>query len=188
MNAGPGPARLQLQTGADCALAIGPYPRFHYDARGGGGTGELGDPAGATEQALQFPAQGLSIPPLTWRTTRVLGVPLPPGLSITIAATHLAGSLDPATGAVTLRFQARFRFRMAGLYQAPDLLIDTQLTTGVAQGRRHGGAGQALDDDGGALLVGVAMVPPSGDPWLDRFLGLPDEALAMLRCSFTPIA
>ena len=34
------------------------------------------------------------------------------------------------------------------------------------------------------LLVGVAIVPPCGDPWLDRLLGLPDEALAMLRCSF----
>ena len=43
-------------------------------------------------------------------------------------------------------------------------------------------------DDGGALLVGVAMVPPSGDPWLDHFLGLPDEALAMLRCSMAPVA
>jgi len=32
--------------------------------------------------------------------------------------------------------------------------------------------------------VGVASVPPCGDPWLDRLLGLPDEALAMLRCSF----
>jgi len=36
-----------------------------------------------------------------------------------------------------------------------------------------------------ALLVGVATVDPSGDPWLDRFLGLPDEALALLRCQLT---
>jgi hypothetical protein len=48
--------------------------------------------------------------------------------------------------------------------------------------------GQPLGDDGGALLVGVAMVPPSGEPWLDHFLGLPDEALAMLRCTMAPVA
>jgi hypothetical protein len=28
----------------------------------------------------------------------------------------------------------------------------------------------------------VATVAPSGETWLDRFLGLPDEALAVLRC------
>jgi hypothetical protein len=32
------------------------------------------------------------------------------------------------------------------------------------------------------------MVPPSGDAWLDRFLGLPDEALAVLRCRITNVA
>jgi hypothetical protein len=36
-------------------------------------------------------------------------------------------------------------------------------------------------------LVGVATIAPSGDPWLDRFLGLPDEALALLRCRFGPL-
>jgi hypothetical protein len=25
-------------------------------------------------------------------------------------------------------------------------------------------------------------VEPTGEAWLDRFLGLPDEALAVLRC------
>ena len=117
-----------------------------------------------------------------------MGLPLPPGLSITIAPTLLAGRLHATTGDVTLRFQARFRFRLTGLYQPPDLLIDTQLSTGLVQGQRHSAVGQPLGDDGGALLVGVAVVPPSGDLWLDRFLSLPDEALAMLRCSMTLVA
>ena len=188
MNTGSVPTRLKLQTGADCALAIGRYPQFRYDARGGGGTGELDAPAGSSHQGLRFAAEDLSIPALTWQTTRILGLPLPPGLSITIAPTLLAGRLNGATGEVTLRFQARFRFRLGGLYQAPDLLVDTQLGTGLVQGQRHSAVGQPLGDDGGSLLVGVAMVPPSGDPWLDHFLGLPDEALAMLRCSMAPVA
>jgi len=31
-------------------------------------------------------------------------------------------------------------------------------------------------------LVGLATVPATGEGWLDRFLQLPDEALAVLRC------
>ena len=42
--------------------------------------------------------------------------------------------------------------------------------------------GVPLDRDGRGVLVGTATVEPTGEAWLDRFLGLPDEALAMLRC------
>ena len=35
------------------------------------------------------------------------------------------------------------------------------------------------------MLVGVAQVKPCGEGWLDRFLGLPDEALAVLECQLT---
>ena len=55
----------------------------------------------------------------------------------------------------------------------------------VASRRRHRARGQVLDAAGSGVLVGVATVPPSGDAWLDRFLGLPDEALAVLRCRIT---
>ena len=49
-------------------------------------------------------------------------------------------------------------------------------------GVRHRGCGRPLNAAGEALLVGVARVAPSGDAWLDRFLGLPDDALAVLQC------
>jgi hypothetical protein len=176
------PAPIQLLTLAGCGLAIGGYPRFRYDGRGGGGLGELGPPAADGRQPLRFPAAGLAIPELNARTTRLLGLPLPPGLAIAIAAEELAGSLCPASGSLQLRFRARFRFRIAGLYRAPDLLVDTELGTGPLRSRRHRLEGRPLDGRGEALLVGVAVVPPSGDRWLDRFLGLPDEALALLRC------
>ena len=179
-----GVATLQLGTSKGCGLAIGAYPHFSYDASGGGGTGELGRGPADGPRTVSFEPSTLLIPPLNWRTTRVLGLPLPPGLEIAIAPEQLAGSIDSATGAVQLRFRASFRFRITGLYRAPDLLIDTLLSTGSAQGQRHRAQGQPMDADGTALLVGVASVPPCGDPWLDRLLGLPDEALAMLRCSF----
>lgn len=176
---------LRLSTGEGCGLVIGAYPRFRYDARGGGGLGELGPTNQAGLQALEFDPMALPIPPLNRRTTRFLGLPLPPGLSISIEAEQLAGSLDSATGALALRFQARFHFAIGSLYRAPPLLIDTQLSSGAVRSRRHNTCGAPLSADGSALLVGVAMIPPSGEAWLDRFLGLPDEALAVLCCRLT---
>ena len=172
----------RLVTLAGCGLAIGGYPRFRYNACGGGGVGQVARPDASGWQALEFDPAALQIPPLESRTTRFLGLPLPPGLVIEIAPERLAGRLQPATGVLQLRFQARFRFRIGGLYRAPDLVIDTELSTEPLRSRRHRLEGRRLKAEGEALLVGVATVSPSGDPWLDRFLGLPDEALALLRC------
>ncbi len=187
MSAWPSSGQLQLSTTSGCGLAIAGYPHFRYDARGGGGLGRLDTPDVTGKQELVFAPESLVIPPLCWRTTRVLGLPLPPGLTIRIEPEELAGHWDPATASLALRFRARFHLNLAGLYQPPALQIDTVLSSTAAQGLRHRASGQPLGADGQALLVGVATVPPSGDPWLDRFLGLPDEALAMLRCSFVPV-
>jgi len=173
---------LQLTTEAGCGLAIGRYPRFRYNARGGGGSGQLEAPDGEGWRPLVFPPEGLAIPALTWRTTRVLGLPLPPGLSISIAPQRLEGRWQQESGAVQLEFLARFVFAVAGLYRAPDLIVGTRLVTAEARGQRHSAVGVPLDQDGRGVLVGVAVVEPTGEAWLDRFLGLPDEALAVLRC------
>ena len=171
---------LHLHTLAGCRLVIGRYPPFGYDARGGGGPGiGWGD-------SLQFPAETLTIPPLNTATTRFLGLPLPPGLSIAISAEELAGSWERQSGAIALHYRARFRFRAAlagrALYAPPDLQIACTLSSGSAQGQRHRAHGCPLSADGRARLVGVARVEPCGDALLDRFLGLPDEALAVLEC------
>lgn len=173
---------LQLSTEVGCGLAIGRYPRFRYDARGGGGSGQLEAPDGAGWRPLAFAPEGLVIPALTWRTTRVLGLPLPPGLSISITPERLEGRWQQESGAVELEFLARFLFAVAGIYQAPALIVSTRLVTGEARGQRHSAVGEPLDPGGRGVLVGVATVEPTGEGWLDRFLGLPDEALAVLRC------
>jgi hypothetical protein len=178
-------ATVELTTQAGCALVIGRYPRFSYDANGGGGRAQQGPCDADGWQALVFDPASLVIPELNWRTTRFLGLPLPPGLAIAVLPEQLQGRWQPTSGAVQLRFRARFRFKLAAQVAAPDLIVDTQLVTASVQGQRHRGQGQPLNAGGEALLVGVATVQPSGEPWFDRFLGLPDEALALMRCRIT---
>lgn len=179
---------MRIETLPGCRLLIGRYPAFLYDASGGGGAG-AGQTGGG---ALEFMAEGLTVPPLNGASTRFLGLPLPPGLEIAITAQQLGGTWQPDTGLVNLEFRARFRFRLGvgnlDLYRAPDLRIACALTTGASCGQRHRAEGQALDQRGQGVLVGVATVAPSGDAWLDRFLGLPDEALAVLHCRIHPSA
>jgi hypothetical protein len=180
---------VQLTTASGCSLAIGPFPRFSYDARGGGGSGLLLPLDAEGRRPLHFSAGELRIPPLTGRTGRCLGLPLPPGLQIRILPERLQGWLDPASGSVQLHFQARFLFSAGRFYQAPPLWVDTMLTSATpacpVPVRWGEVEGQAREPDGALTLVGVAPVAPSGDRWFDSFLGLPSEALALLRCQLT---
>lgn len=181
------PTAVRLRTAAGCSLAIGAYPRFQYDASGGGGQGVLDASDTRGRRLLQLPQDQLVIPPLNRRTARWLGLPLPPGLEVRILPEKLEGWLEPANGAVQLHFQAHFVFSAAGIYQAPPLWVDTLLTSGVvphaAVPARWGQpTGQARGEDGTLILVGVAPVAPSGDRWFDRLMGLPTMALAVLRC------
>lgn len=182
MTEDPLPTALELLTLEGCRLVIGRYPAFAYNGRGGGGRSEPSAAPVCHQQMLRFQVSRLRIPPLDGRSARFLGLPLPPGVAVAIQPVQLEGWLDRSAGTVQLRFQARFQLRLGPRYRAPDLWIDTQLSTGPVVGRRHRAHGQALAADGTAVLVGVADVAPSGEGWLDRVLGLPDEALAVLRC------
>jgi len=183
----PGPWRLDTLDG--CELAIGGYPLFRYDARGGGAVGEAQACAGGDGLELMFPLEGITIPPLDGRTTTVLGLPLPPGLSISIVPQALTGQLQTTSGELQLWFRAAFRFRIrvGRLWQLapPDLSVEAQLSSGGCRSLRHQRQGEARNGHGNTTVAGVATVPPCGAPWLDRFLGLPDEALAVLRCRLT---
>jgi len=178
-------AECRLHTLAGCELVIAGYPRFTYNALGGCAAGNC-SPNANGELELQFASEHTAIPPLNGRSTRFLGLPLPPGLSIAIHPEALSGRVDPGSGRVTLQFRSRFRFQLrAGTtvhYQAPDLVVDTQLTTETISSQRHQRQGRRLDHNNRAVLVGTALITPCGESWLDRFLGLPDEALAVLEC------
>lgn len=173
--------RLQLITANGCALAIGRYPRFRYNASGGGGKGCLGASDGEGWRSLTLEPSNLRIPALDWRSTRFLGLPLPPGLRIAIDPEEFSGRWQQASGSLELTFRARFRFSAYGIC-APDLLVATRLSSGSVASQRHRAQGRPLNSRGEGTVVGVALVAATGNALFDRFLGLPDEALAVLHC------
>jgi hypothetical protein len=181
-------AECQLTTLAGCELVIGRYPRFRYNARGGRAVGQAKS-TGSGPIALHFAAETTTIPALSGHTTRFLGLPLPPGLSVAIQPIRLSGTWEPATGELALEFCSQFRFQ-AGFgpsfrYCAPDLLVNTRLSTETIQSRRHHRQGIRLQGTNPGVLVGAAVIEPTGEAWFDRFLGLPDEALAVLECQLS---
>ena len=129
---------------------------------------------------VSFDPKSLIIPPITYATSTVLGIPIPPPLKIEIIPEKLSGTIDPETGEANLDFLAEFKFTAGPLYTAPPLVVSTKLTTGESSGPIRSGVGERLNAQGKAKLVGVARVPKTGDGFLDGFLMLPTDALAVL--------
>ena len=64
----------------------------------------------------------------------------------------------------------------------PNLIIKTVLKTGKVKSKLHEGEGLLLQNNGTTKLVGISIIPRTGNKILDAFLGLPNEALAELKC------
>lgn len=169
--------RVKLETLNGCKLGIGKYPDFEYNAGGGGGDG-IGVNMNGGRVAVNFDVESLYIPALTYKTTKFLGLPLPPFLSITIVPLIFQGFIEQHTGQAELKFRANFYFSMASLYKPPPMLVETLLTTEEAKGEMRNGRGQRLDSEGCCRLVGVATVERINDFFLNAFLDLPTECLA----------
>lgn len=80
--------QVKLLTGADCELAVAFYPMFAYDASSGTGLGTL-QPLDEGRVSMAFDPATIDIPALDFRTTKVLGLPIPPPLKIAINASEL---------------------------------------------------------------------------------------------------
>ena len=94
----------------------------------------------------------------------------------------LKGSIDKNSGEVLLEFESKFVLKIGAMIKFPDLLVKTTLETGRVQGELHEGNGVTVQKNGKAKLVGIAMIPPTGNKILDAFLDLPNEAIAELQC------
>ena len=168
-----------LSTLSDCELAVSIYPTFSYDASGGGGIGTVTRVDGNTAHVV-FDPTGLRIPPINYATSKILAVPIPPPLEIRITPKKLEGDINMQTGDASLDFLAEFSFSAGTLYKAHPLTVETTLTTDTSTGVLRKGKGTRMDASGKAKLAGVARVPKTGDAFLDNFLILPTDALAVL--------
>ena len=173
---------MQLKSLEGCRLRIGSYPPFDYNACGGGGKGTSLPSKNHYIQNVCFSSKTFSIPPLTSKNTRFLSLPLPIGLKIEMSMDKLKGTIDKNSGEILFKFESRFVFSIVGLIKFPDLLVQTLLKTGKVTGRLHQSNGLSLQKNGRAKLVGISIIPPTGNKILDTFLGLPNEALAELEC------
>ena len=173
---------MQLKSLEGCRLKIGSYPPFIYNACGGGGIATLLPNQKENVLCIRFSSETFSIPPLTSQTTKFLSLPLPPYLKIDISMNRLEGTIDKNSGEVLLKFESKFLFSIGSMLSFPALIVKTSLETGKIKGKSHEGEGLILQSNGKTKLVGISIIPRTGNKILDAFLGLPNEALAELQC------
>ncbi|WP_225866194.1 hypothetical protein [Prochlorococcus marinus] len=173
---------IRLKSLDGCRLTIGSFPPFLYDSRGGGGIARITFLGDKRLVSLKFDPYEFSIPSLNWRTSKFLGLPIPPGLEINMVLDKLEGTIDRDSGEVLLDFEARFILKIFNFWEFPKLIVSTSLSTGHVVSNLHDIKGQPLNNEEISRLVGVAVIPPTGNMFLDRFLGLPNEAMASLEC------
>ncbi len=174
--------KYQLRSLSGCKLTIGNYPTFNYNASGGGGFAVITAKERSEVLSLEFNPKELIIPPLNWRTTKFLGLPLPPGIQISIQTEKLAGTISTLTGIVSLHFIARFSFTIGKAIKAPDLIVQTILKTSEVGSKGFDLNGKSLKNNGRITLMGLANIPITGNKLMDYFLNLPNDALASLEC------
>ena len=68
--------------------------------------------------------------------------------------------------------------------QAKPLFVETVLTTESVKGRFHSKKGSRLDKEGFAVLVGIARLEKIDSLFMDNFLHLPTECLAVMSSHF----
>ena len=119
---------------------------------------------------------------LLLQSTKFLSLPLPPGFKIEMYMEQLEGTIDKNSGEVLLRFESKFLFSIGAMLKFPKLIVKTLLTSGKVKGKLHEGEGYVLQKNGTLKLVGISIIPKTGNKILDIFLGLPNEALAELKC------
>ncbi len=173
---------MKLKSLDGCRLRIGKYPPFTYNADGGGGTAIFLPSQNNHLLHISFSSKTFSIPPLTSKTTKFLSFPLPPGFKIEMSMNKLEGTINKNPGKVLLTFESKFLFSIGAMLKFPELIVKTVLKTGKVKGKLHEGEGFPLQNDGITKLVGISIIPKTGNKILDTFLGLPNEALAELQC------
>ncbi len=178
---------MYIKSQRGCKLFIGNYPSFNYDASGGGGHASCFTSQNSSLVRVHFDPDKFSIPPLSWRTARFLGLPLLPCLIIRMRMEKLGGYINKVNGEVSLDFVAKFFFKIWPIYSFPALIVSTNLITGKLATDINNLQGMPINKKGRSKLVGSALIQPTSNKLLNAFLGLPNKAIAVLECEFKDI-
>ncbi len=176
---------VRLESLSNCKLIIGNYPAFQYDALGGGGVASLNMSETEHLYSVAFKPSEFKIPPLNYKTTKLYGIPILPGIEIKMFLDTLNGTINKKDGEILLQFESRFVLNLFSLTYFPPLSVKTVLCTNKVEQGLFKAIGKPLDRKGKSTLVGIATIPPTGNFFLDLFLGLPNEAFALLNCNIT---
>ena len=173
---------MHLKSSKGCRLAIGAYPHFVYDARGGGGEAVLSETNESTKKSIRFCPKSFQIPSLTWKNTKFLGLPLPPGIRIHISMHKLEGNINQSSGEISLNFEANFNLEIFSIFKFPNLIVKSLLNTGKVKTNYYQSEGLVIQKNGKMKIVGVAKIEKTKNHVLNKLLFLPTEAFAELKC------
>ncbi|KAK9806549.1 hypothetical protein WJX73_010111 [Symbiochloris irregularis] len=154
-----GPVQVHIKTHRNSELAVGRYPTFSYNSEGGGGPGAATLSSARSIWDVTFEPKTLKIPDLCFRTGKLFGIPLPPGVNIRIDPIRFQGTIDKESGKIDLDFAAEFFASLAGLYKAPPLTVQACMTTESSQKGKFSGSGKRMNEHGRARMIAIATVP-----------------------------
>ncbi len=173
---------MHLESLENCKLSIGSYPEFTYNAKGGGGKFRTIQTKQRTIKKIEFDSKTFKIPSLNTKTTKILGFSLPPGIEIKVVPILLQGNLNSLNGELSLEFESKFCLSIWPGLSAPPLIVKTCLNN-----TQDGNRDQFIKDKFKKMnfqtcLQGNAIISKTGNFFLDIFLGLPTQAIAILKC------
>lgn len=168
---------VRLTSNYNSVLSIGkdPIREYPYDVRGPGSPGTM-TYTGQGRADLFFAAEDMAV-----KNLYPFGEGLP--IYVEILPADMSGAVDFCTGQIFLAYQAQFVPVAFGNRQGA-LSVVTELTTGTSSGDFRVVTGRPLDERGDFRFVSVAVVPPTGDPIVDRALGLPTDAVSEIESHF----
>jgi hypothetical protein len=162
---------LVLAIESTSKLSIGAWMKFGY--KGGDAPGTMTEQGGG-KASIAIPAA----------TADIANLVIIPNLAwVEITPKDMVGTIDFCSGQVEIAFDASFVPVFWGQRGTP-MSVVTNLTTETSAGQLKTLTGIRLAADDKLKLVGVAVVPQTGDPKVDNLLKLPTDAVTDMDAHF----
>lgn len=149
---------------------------YVYDARGPGSPGTITYKGGGKADLI-FRAEDATVTDL-----ELPGVPRSIAY-VKIVPTDMIGEIDFCTGEASYKLDSKFQPVTFGVPMDPMSVVTTQ-TTGTSSGDFTEVTGRPMDESGDLRMVSVAVVPPTGNAYVDTVMNLPTDSVSELEVHF----